>query len=64
MRSNIMSFNLLGMGWSAGITLVGLARDLLRVHQNLLVLIVSTEMTSPNWYTGKNPCTLLTNCLY
>jgi 3-ketoacyl-CoA synthase len=59
-----MSFNLLGMGCSAGITSVGLARDLLRVHQNLLVLIVSTEMTSPNWCTGKNPCMLLTNCLY
>ncbi|KAJ6889831.1 hypothetical protein NC651_023551 [Populus alba x Populus x berolinensis] len=51
MRSNIMSFNLLGIGCSAGITSAGLARDLLRVHQNLLVLIVSTEMTSHNWYT-------------
>lgn len=64
MRSNIKSFNLSGMGCSAGIISVGLAKDLLRVHQNSLALIVSTEMLSLNWYTGKNPSMLLTNCLF
>ncbi|EEF45554.1 probable 3-ketoacyl-CoA synthase 21 [Ricinus communis] len=64
MRSNIMSFNLSGMGCSAGITSIGLAKDLLRVHQNSLALIVSTEMLNCNWYTGKETSMLLTNCLF
>lgn len=64
MRSNIMSFHLSGMGCSAGIIAVGLARDLLRVHRNSLALIVSTETLSLNWYTGKVPSMLLTNCLF
>ncbi|XP_004487838.1 probable 3-ketoacyl-CoA synthase 21 [Cicer arietinum] len=64
MRSNIMSFHLSGMGCSAGIIAVGLAKDLLRVHRNSLALIVSTETLSLNWYTGKVPSMLLTNCLF
>ncbi|XP_057432810.1 probable 3-ketoacyl-CoA synthase 21 [Lotus japonicus] len=64
MRSNIMSFHLSGMGCSAGIISVSLAKDLLRVHQNSLALIASTETLSLNWYTGKVPSMLLTNCLF
>ena len=59
-----MSFHLSGMGCSAGIISVGLAKDLLRVHCNSLALIVSTESLHLNWYTGKNPPMLLTNCLF
>ncbi|KAL7220710.1 hypothetical protein ACSBR2_013570 [Camellia fascicularis] len=44
MRSNIMSFNLSGMGCNAGIGSVGLAKDLLRVHRDCLALTVSIEM--------------------
>ncbi|XP_073309273.1 probable 3-ketoacyl-CoA synthase 21 [Primulina huaijiensis] len=64
MRSNIMSFNLSGMGCSAGIISIGLARDLLRVHRNSLALILSTEFMSMNWYTGTNRSMLLSNCLF
>ncbi|KZV31139.1 putative 3-ketoacyl-CoA synthase 20 [Dorcoceras hygrometricum] len=64
MRSNIMSFNLSGMGCSAGIISIGLARDLLKVHRNSLALILSTEFMSMNWYTGKNRSMLLSNCLF
>ncbi|KAM7280145.1 hypothetical protein ACFE04_007279 [Oxalis oulophora] len=64
MRSNIMSFNLSGMGCSAGIISVALAKDLLKVHQNSMALIVSTEMLHHNWYTGKNRSMLVTNCLF
>ncbi|WJX27821.1 very-long-chain 3-oxoacyl-CoA synthase [Trifolium repens] len=64
MRSNIMSFHLSGMGCSAGIIAVSLAKNLLRVHRNSLALIVSTETLSLNWYTGKVPSMLLTNCLF
>ncbi|XP_039173767.1 probable 3-ketoacyl-CoA synthase 21 [Eucalyptus grandis] len=64
MRSNIQSYNLSGMGCSAGVVSVGLARDLLRVHRNSLALIVSTEILNMNWYTGKNASMLITNCLF
>ncbi|XP_054822696.1 probable 3-ketoacyl-CoA synthase 21 [Prosopis cineraria] len=64
MRSDIMSFNLSGMGCSAGLISVSLARDLLRVHRNSLALIASTECLNLNWYTGKVPSMLLTNCLF
>ncbi|KAE8076774.1 hypothetical protein FH972_015401 [Carpinus fangiana] len=64
MKSNVMSFHLSGMGCSAGVIAVDLAKDLLRVHRNSLALIVSTETLLLNWYTGKNPSMLITNCLF
>ncbi|CAL1397246.1 unnamed protein product [Linum trigynum] len=64
MRSNIKTYNLSGMGCSAGIISVGLARDLLKVNPGSLALIVSTEMLGLNWYTGENKSMLLTNCLF
>ncbi|KAI9194827.1 hypothetical protein LWI28_009491 [Acer negundo] len=64
MRSNIMTFNLSGMGCSAGILSVSLAKDLLRVRRNSLAVIVSTELLNVNRYTGKDPSMLLTNCLF
>lgn len=64
MRSDIKSFNLSGMGCSAGLVSASLAKDLLRVHRNCLALIVSTEVLSLHWYTGKDPSMLLTNCLF
>ncbi|XP_028786865.1 probable 3-ketoacyl-CoA synthase 21 [Neltuma alba] len=64
MRNNVMSFNLSGMGCSAGLVSVSLANDLLRVHRNSLALIVSIEPLSLNWYNGKVPSMLLTNCLF
>lgn len=64
MRSNVLSYNLSGMGCSAGIIAVGLAKDLLGVHRKSLALIVSSEILSQNWYTGTNRSMLLTNCLF
>lgn len=64
MRSNIQSYNLSGMGCSAGVVSVGLAQDLLRVHKNSLALIISTEILNMNWYKGKNTSMLITNCLF
>ncbi|KAJ7980287.1 3-ketoacyl-CoA synthase [Quillaja saponaria] len=64
MRSNIMSYHLSGMGCSAGLISVSLAKDLLRVHRSSLALIVSTEVLNLHWYTGKVPSMLLTNCLF
>ncbi|CAE5963436.1 unnamed protein product [Arabidopsis arenosa] len=64
LRSNIKSFNLSGMGCSAGLISVDLARDLLQVHPNSNAIIVSTEIITPNYYQGNERAMLLPNCLF
>ncbi|XP_049935993.1 3-ketoacyl-CoA synthase 7-like [Nymphaea colorata] len=64
MKSNLMSFNLSGMGCSSGIISICLAKDLLRVHKNSLALVLSFEAISSSGYRGKIRSMLLTNCLF
>ncbi|CAN1217051.1 3-ketoacyl-CoA synthase 10 [Linum perenne] len=49
MRGNILSYNLGGMGCSAGIIAVDLARDMLEANPNNYAVVVSTEMVGYNW---------------
>ncbi|CAL8998071.1 unnamed protein product [Prunus brigantina] len=63
-RSNIKSVNLSGMGCSAGILSISLAKDLLKVHQNSLALVLSMEALSPNGYMGTKKSMLLPNLLF
>ncbi|CAN6295969.1 unnamed protein product [Urochloa humidicola] len=64
LRSNIRSFNLSGMGCSAGLISIDLARDMLQVHPNSNALVVSTEIITPNFYQGTRRDMLLPNCLF
>lgn len=64
LRSNIKSFNLSGMGCSAGIISIDLARDLLQVHPNSDAVVISTEIITPNYYQGNERAMLLPNCLF
>ncbi|VFR00916.1 unnamed protein product [Cuscuta campestris] len=64
LRSNIKSYNLSGMGCSAGLISIDLARDLLQVHPNSRALVVSTEIITPNYYRGSERAMLLPNCLF
>lgn len=64
LRSNIRSFNLSGMGCSAGLISIDLARDLLQVHPNSNALVISTEILTPNYYSGNQRAMLLPNCLF
>ena len=64
LRSNIKSFNLSGMGCSAGLISIDLARDLLQVHPNANAVVVSTEIITPNYYQGNERAMLLPNCLF
>ncbi|GLJ33342.1 hypothetical protein SUGI_0670780 [Cryptomeria japonica] len=64
MRSNILSFNLGGMGCSAGIIALDLAKDMLQIHGNSYAIVVSTENITLNWYHGTNRSMLLPNCLF
>ncbi|EYU26766.1 hypothetical protein ABFS82_12G078100 [Erythranthe guttata] len=64
MRSNVKSFNLSGMGCSAGLISIDLAKDLLQHHPNSNAVVISTEILTPNSYMGKERAMLLPNCLF
>lgn len=64
MRGNILSFNLGGMGCSAGIIALDLARDMLQANPNNYAVVVSTEMVGFNWYPGKDRSMLIPNCYF
>ncbi|KAK7328397.1 hypothetical protein VNO77_22502 [Canavalia gladiata] len=64
LRGNIKSFNLGGMGCSAGLISIDLAKDLLQVHPNSYALIVSMENITLNWYPGNDRSKLVSNCLF
>lgn len=54
LRSNIKSFNLSGMGCSAGVISIDLARDILQIYPNSNAVVISTEILTPNGYLGKH----------
>jgi len=64
LRTNIRTFNLGGMGCSASVIAIDLARDLLQVHRNCNAVVVSTENITENWYTGNEKAMMLQNALF
>ncbi|XP_047181285.1 3-ketoacyl-CoA synthase 4-like [Vigna umbellata] len=64
LRGNVKSFNLGGMGCSAGVIAIDLAKDMLQVHRNTYAVVVSTENITQNWYFGNNKAMLIPNCLF
>lgn len=64
LRSNIKSFNLGGMGCSAGLISIDLAKDLLKANPNSYAVVVSTENITLNWYMGNERSMLLCNCIF
>ncbi|CAI0559326.1 unnamed protein product [Linum tenue] len=64
LRGNVLSFNLGGMGCSAGLIAVDLAKRLLQVHPHTYALVVSTENICRNWYLGNHRPMLVSNCLF
>ncbi|KAL5783558.1 hypothetical protein ACOSP7_008587 [Xanthoceras sorbifolium] len=64
MRGNILSYNLGGMGCSAGIIGIDLARDMLQANPNNYAVVVSTEMVAYNWYPGRDRSMLIPNCFF
>ncbi|XP_068669055.1 3-ketoacyl-CoA synthase 4-like [Aristolochia californica] len=64
LRGNILSYNLGGMGCSAGVISIDLARDMLQVHRGTYAVVVSTENITQNWYFGNKKSMLIPNCLF
>ncbi|KAM7521651.1 hypothetical protein LguiA_011553 [Lonicera macranthoides] len=64
LREDVISYNLTGMGCSASLMAIGLAKQLLQVHPNTYALVVSTENITENEYKGPDHPMLLINCLF
>ncbi|XP_051199928.1 3-ketoacyl-CoA synthase 1-like [Lolium perenne] len=64
MREDIKSFNLGGMGCSAGLIAIDLAKDMLQAHPNSYAVVLSTENITLNWYFGNDKSMLLSNCIF
>lgn len=64
MSSNVINYNLGGMGCSAGIVAIDLARQMLQLIPNTYALVVSTENITQNWYFGNNRSMLIPNCIF
>ncbi|XP_049408727.1 3-ketoacyl-CoA synthase 20-like [Solanum stenotomum] len=61
---NVITYNLGGMGCSAGLISVDLANRLLQGQANTYALVVSAEIVSSAFYRGKQRSRLLPNCLF
>ncbi|KAL0334726.1 UNVERIFIED_CONTAM: 3-ketoacyl-CoA synthase 4 [Sesamum radiatum] len=64
LRGNIKSFNLGGMGCSAGVIAADLAKDMLQLHRHTYAVVVSTENITQNSYFGNKKSMLIPNCLF
>ncbi|XP_047164591.1 3-ketoacyl-CoA synthase 11-like [Vigna umbellata] len=64
LRGNIRSYNLGGMGCSAGLISIDLAKDLLQANPNSYALVISMENITLNWYFGNDRSKLVSNCLF
>merc|ERR1711959_483025 len=64
MRSDIIVYNLGGMGCSAGVISIALVNELLQVHSNCRALVVSTENITQNYYQGTNRSMSIPNHLF
>ncbi|GFP88173.1 3-ketoacyl-coa synthase 1 [Phtheirospermum japonicum] len=54
LRTDIKSYNLGGMGCSAGLISIDLARHLLQANPHTCAVVVSTENITLNWYFGND----------
>ena len=64
MRSDVVSYNLSGMGCSAGLIAISLAQELLQVHKNTYAVVVSTENITKNFYMGNARSMMIPNMLF
>ncbi|KAJ1298674.1 hypothetical protein BS78_01G471800 [Paspalum vaginatum] len=64
MRHDVVTHNLSGMGCSAGIIAIDLAKRLLQVHPDTYALVVSTENITLNAYLGNHRPMLVSNALF
>eukprot|EP00882_Tetradesmus_deserticola_P000731 GHRQ01000798.1.p1 GENE.GHRQ01000798.1~~GHRQ01000798.1.p1 ORF type:complete len:504 (+),score=238.10 GHRQ01000798.1:145-1656(+) len=64
MRPDVQSYHLGGMGCSNGVVAVNLLKDLLRSRPNCNAILLTTEITTPAYYKGKDKHRQVTNMIF
>jgi 3-ketoacyl-CoA synthase len=64
MPATTINYSLGGMGCSAGVVAVDLAKQMLQLHPNSYALVVSHENITNSWYDGHNRTMQVPNCLF
>jgi 3-ketoacyl-CoA synthase len=64
LRKDVRTYNLGGMGCSANVISVDLAKQLLQNEPGTRALVLSTELLTPNLYLGNDKSMLLQNTLF
>lgn len=64
LKPTVKTYNLGGMGCSAGLISIDLAKHLLKARPNSYALVFSTENITQNWYFGNDKSMLLCNCIF
>lgn len=65
MKENVKTFNLSGMGCSASLIAVDMAKDLFKVYRGSYALVIGSEnITANGHYEGNNKSMMVTNCLF
>ncbi|CAL5229302.1 g12601 [Coccomyxa viridis] len=63
-KSSIRTVNLSGMGCAASVISVDIARDMLKAHPGMRIIIAGTENILWNMYNGSQKSMLITNCIF
>ncbi|XP_055822270.1 3-ketoacyl-CoA synthase 20-like [Solanum dulcamara] len=61
---HVLTYNISGMGCSAGLISIDLANRLLQTQVSGYALVVSAESINAGYYLGKDRSKLITNCLF
>lgn len=64
MPNTTLNYNLGGMGCSAGVVAIDLARQMLQLYPDTYALVVSHENLTNNWYPGCDRSMLVPNCIF
>eukprot|EP01018_Ginkgo_biloba_P009421 Gb_17018 [translate_table: standard] len=65
MKENVKTFNVSGMGCSAGVIAIDMVKDMFKVSSDSYAVVVGTENITLNAnYMGNDKSMMLTNCLF
>lgn len=64
LKPEILTYNMSGMGCSASLISIDLARNLLKIHRDTRAVVLSVEILNQLWYLGNDRSMILGNCLF